>query len=271
MKKLLNLFLPLLILAACGMNETSSEENTPTSNKTYFTEFMPCEAGPDFNSENMTKMISEWQKLLTAEDLVGVWGYAPASEENSAGNTGWWEIQWASEDAADSAWEEWVENEEAIAWQEKYASVLQCNGESRNAFDSVFPIASDTYGELPETGYFYSNVYICELNDGSSKEDAIGFLSGFADAVSEADYSKTSYHFGNYFSHSDPSMFLWGDFTNSEEAMKKVSASFEASVREKMFPLFSQFASCGEQVDKYNGYTLYWAADKEFMPTFQSN
>ena len=200
MKKLLNLFLPLVILAACGMNETSNDENTPTSNNTYFTEFMPCEAGPDFNSENMTKMISEWQKLLTAKDLFGVWGYAPASEENSAGNTGWWEIQWASEEAADSAWEEWVENEEAIAWQEKYASVLQCNGESRNAFDSVFPIASDTYGELPETGYFYSNVYICELNDGSSKEDAIGFLSGFVDAVSVADYSETSYHFGNYFS-----------------------------------------------------------------------
>ena len=66
MKKLLNLFLPLVILAACGMNETSNDENTPTSNNTYFTEFMPCEAGPDFNSENMTKMISEWQKLLTA-------------------------------------------------------------------------------------------------------------------------------------------------------------------------------------------------------------
>ena len=26
---------------------------------------MPCKAGPDFNAENMTAMISEWQKLIT--------------------------------------------------------------------------------------------------------------------------------------------------------------------------------------------------------------
>jgi hypothetical protein len=25
----------------------------------------------------------------------------------------------------DAAWEEWVDNEDALAWQEKYASVLQ--------------------------------------------------------------------------------------------------------------------------------------------------
>ena len=48
---------------------------------------MPCKAGPDFNAENMTAMISEWQKLLTAEDLRGVWGYAPAADTNSLGDT----------------------------------------------------------------------------------------------------------------------------------------------------------------------------------------
>ena len=31
---------------------------------------------------------------------------------------------------------------DAIAWQEKYATVLQCNGESRNAFDIVFQFFS---------------------------------------------------------------------------------------------------------------------------------
>jgi len=53
--------------------------------------------------------------------------------------------------------------------------------------------------------------------------------------------------------------------------MDKANTSFEQSVRDKMFPLFSEFASCGEQPDLYNGFTLYWSEDKEFMPTFPAN
>ena len=53
--------------------------------------------------------------------------------------------------------------------------------------------------------------------------------------------------------------------------MDKANVAFEANVRDKMFPIFSEFASCGEQVDLYNGFTLYNADDKEFMPNFSSN
>ena len=48
---------------------------------------MACEAGADFNAENATKMISDWQKLITAESLFGVWGYVPASDTNAFGDT----------------------------------------------------------------------------------------------------------------------------------------------------------------------------------------
>ena len=58
------------------------------------------------------------------------------------------------------------------------------------------------------------------------------------------------------------------NFTNSKESMNKANASFESDVRDSMFPLFSEFASCGENPDLYNGFTLYWSEDKEFMPTF---
>ena len=53
--------------------------------------------------------------------------------------------------------------------------------------------------------------------------------------------------------------------------MAKANDSFETSVRDKMFPLFSEFASCGLQPDLYNGFTLYWSEKKDFMPTFSSN
>ena len=56
-----------------------------------------------------------------------------------------------------------------------------------------------------------------------------------------------------------------------EESMDKANASFEASVRESMFPIFSKFASCGEVPDLYHGFTLYNAENKDFMPTFPSN
>ena len=98
--------------------------------------------------------------------------------------------------------------------------------------------------------------------------DAIEFLYGFRDAVANADYADTTYHLLNYFFHDDPSRFLWANFTNSKESMDKANASFEASVRDKMFPLFSEFASCGEKPDLYNGFTLYWSKKKDFMPTF---
>jgi len=155
MKNLLTLLLSVIFIASCSMEEASEQVIDPLDNE-YFTEFMPCKAGPDFNAENMTAMIAEWQKLLTADDLRGVWGYAPAADTNSLGDTGWWELEWNSKEAADSAWGQWVKNEQAIAWQEKYESVLQCDGEARNSFDTVLPIIPTTYGETNDSGYFYS-------------------------------------------------------------------------------------------------------------------
>ena len=37
---------------------------------------------------------------------------------------------------------------------------------------------------------------------------------------------------------------LWANFTNSKNSMDKANAAFEESVRDKMFPLFSEFAQC---------------------------
>ena len=90
-----------------------------------FAEFMACEAGADFNAENATKMISDWQKLITAESLFGVWGYVPASDTNAFGDTLWWELNWNSKEEADAEWTAWVQNEDAQAWAEKYSNVME--------------------------------------------------------------------------------------------------------------------------------------------------
>ena len=45
-----------------------------------------------------------WQKLVTAESLFGVWGYVPAADTNAFGDTLWWELNWNSKEEADAEW-----------------------------------------------------------------------------------------------------------------------------------------------------------------------
>ena len=88
------LFILLFVISCSQENTTVGEDDL--SSRTYFNEFMPCQAGPDYSAENMAKMIADWQPLITADQLIGVWGYAPASEKNLYPDTGWWELQWTS-------------------------------------------------------------------------------------------------------------------------------------------------------------------------------
>ena len=158
-----------------------------------FAEFMACEAGADFNAENATKMISDWQKLITADSLLGVWGYVPAAETNAFGDTLWWELNWNSQEEADAEWDAWVQNEDAQAWAEEYSNVMVCDGEGRNSFESVYPILPNTYGDVNESGYFYAEFHQCKYNEGSNRKNAEDFLPGFTNAVSNSSYDGTGY------------------------------------------------------------------------------
>ena len=269
MKKIILCILTAGFITNCAVENPESTNTDLT--QTYFTEFMACKAGPDQSSETMTNMISEWQQLLEGDSLVGSWGYAPAAETNSTGDTIWWELQWTSQEDANNSWEAWLQNKAASAWTEKYSSVLDCDGENRQSYDVAYPMASNAFGELPDSGYFFAEIHICEYNNGASKDDALGFLSGFNNAVNKGGYEGTSYHYGNYFQQGNEDGFLWGNFTNSKDSMDKANVAFEANVRDEMFPIFSEFASCGEVPDLYNGYTLYWSENKDFMPTFPSS
>ena len=276
-------------IASCSNEmavEPTSEDNSYTefvdalesTGGKAFAEFMACEAGADFNAENATKMISDWQKLITAESLFGVWGYVPAADTNAFGDTLWWELNWNSKEEADAEWNAWVQNEDAQAWAEQYSNVMVCDGEGRNSFDGVYPILPNTYGDVNESGYFYAEFHQCNYIDGSDRTDAEAFLPGFTNAVSNSDYNGTGYSFANYFayknkdgSHVDADVdFLWGNFTKGKDAMDKATESFENDVREEMFPLFSEFATCAEVPDVYHGWTFYAGDNKEFMPDFTS-
>ena len=78
-------------------------------------------------------------------------------------------------------------------------------------------------------------------------------------------------NFCNYYQQGNEDGFLWVNFTNSKDSMDKASAAFAATTRDKMFPIFSEFATCEESPDLYHGWTLYWSDTKDFMPTFPSS
>ena len=265
-----------LFIASCS-NEMSIESSSDSvdGGKAY-AEFMACSAGPDFNAENAMKMIGDWQKLITAESLYGAWGYVPASDTNSTGDTLWWELNWSSKEEADAEWEAWSQNEDGQAWAEEYSNVMVCDGPGRNSFDADYPIAPGTYGSTNESGYFYSEYYGCNYIDGAGRNDAEEFLPGFVNAVGNSDYSDTNYSFGNYFAHKNPNGshvdanidFMWANFTDSKDSMDKATSSFEKDVRDEMFPLFSEFASCTEVPDVYHSWTFYNSSAKDFMPDF---
>ena len=272
------------LIVSCGSNEGRNAlmETSPTEDISnpapYFIEFMACEGGPGFNSENMTSMIADYQKLLTDDSLRGAWGYVPAADTNAFGDTGWWELMWSSQEEADAAWQSWSSNPDAVAWSEKYADVLTCDVEARNALDAIFPIDATEFGELPESGYFFSEFHRCYYNEGSSKSDAVAFLPKYtAEVMANAEgFAGTSFHYGNYYaqlneqgSHTENGIdFLWASFTNSAESMAKSEEVFETKMRSILFPQFSEFAQCDEVPDIYHGYVFYDADDKDFMPTF---
>jgi len=60
-------------------------------------------------------------------------------------------LQWTSQEDANNSWEAWLQNKDAIAWTEKYSSVLECDGENRQSYDVAYPMASNAFGELPDS------------------------------------------------------------------------------------------------------------------------
>ncbi|MEL0071000.1 MAG: hypothetical protein VW873_09320, partial [Betaproteobacteria bacterium] len=47
------------------------------------------------------------------------------------------------------------------------------------------------------------------------------------------------------------------EYTNSKPSYDRVVELFARDVEPTQFPLFSEFASCKEETDKYNGWTVY--------------
>jgi hypothetical protein len=194
----------------------------------FFNEFIPCTAGPDFSEATVDAMVAEWRASGIAGEILGAWGYAPASENNRFQN-GWWELQWSSKEAADAGWQQWAESDVAQAWSSKYENVMVCDAASRVSWDFNFPRDPYSFGDIDESGRFVSAFLPCQLNDGKTMDDlniAIAAYNTFLDAIPVTENSFYSY--GIYASNSDASEveIYWGNFHPSFERMALADATW---------------------------------------------
>ena len=278
MNKILRLiFLSLSVtFFAIGCSE---EKKDNASNESLFNpvfnEFMACEKGSEYSSENLSKMIAEWRAFPASEELLGAFFHDPINEQNTFGPTAWWELEWTSKEAAEEAWGQWSENQEASDWSDKYSDVIVCNQEGRNSWDLIYPISADFFGELTDSGYFYSQYWSCNYKNDANRNDMENFIPTHKAFIEGSDLQGTGYHYGVYFdrrteeaSHSNvETSHLWAEWARSAEAMDVQNRNF-ADNGQSTFEIFNEIGACPENPDIYNSWILYLKDDPDLVPSF---
>lgn len=232
MKKLIVAGLTVLALAGCSSDKgvdapqilvEKEEVLFNVVGQTFYNEFIPCTGGADYSREAADEMVAEWRASGLPGDILGAWGYEPASENNRVAN-GWWEVQWTSKEAADEGWQQWADNEAAAAWSAKYESVMVCDEANRVSWDFHFAHDPYSFGELGESGEFYASYAPCNLNEGKTMADVDGALALFNGWLDGLDASTLDFYaYGIYARNAgstDVDLFF-GNFHTTAEAMQR--------------------------------------------------
>jgi len=271
-KKTIFLAVPFLVLISCSNSEDSQDLNSEkesvswdATNYVLYNEFMQCTAGEEYNQEALDAMIDSWRGLGLSESLLGGWGYASVSPEASSFNN-YWELSWSSKEEADAAWEEWVINEDAIAWSEQNSKILECDGENRDGYDFIFPYDPYAFGESPEDGSFAAAFSPCTLNEGMGQEDLNNALISYNSWLDGIDQSSVTgfYAYGLYIpaDETQEEDFWFGNFHENLESMNQGNELWEATGGEVKAELES-VSTCGEP-EISNGQVFFDPAKPDF-------
>ena len=226
------LLFPVIFLISCA-DVSETNENViawDATNYNMYNEFMTCTAGENYSQEALNEAIASWRGIDKPESMLGAWGYATVTDDNSSFNN-WWELSWSSKEDADAGWQEWLESEEGAAWGEKYSFVLQCDGENREGYDFIFPYDPYAFGDTPEDGSFAASFSPCTLNEGKSQEDFSNALILYNTWLDNVDQSQTNgfYAYGIYFpvDVTAEEDFWFANFHETLETMSQGNALWE--------------------------------------------
>ena len=263
--------LPIVFVMSCTSDVAEDPVTWADTDITFHNEMMACTAGTDFSEDSVNAMMSEYRSLLSNEDLVGAWGYIPASAENRFDN-GWWELSWTSKEAANAGWSEWNSNPDAQAWSEKHANVMECDVEGRSSWTFVWTYDPYAFGEFEKvTGSFASDFAPCSLNEGKSFDDfkvAINDYIAWLESLDREEFSQ-AYAYGLYLpqdengelSTSDIN-FWWGNFHQSFESMLQGNNAWELTGQDAKASL-DAVATCGNP-DIYDSGVIYDPTNPNF-------
>jgi len=277
MKIIYQISLPLIILGtflSCS-GESVSKSSQAHEQGPFYVEFVSCSKGSKYSQSNLADMIDSWRMLPISNELRGSYLYDPIKEENAFGPSMWWELEWESKAAADTAWSEWVDNTQVTEWTNKYQDVMSCDGSGRNAWDIIIPVSSSHFGESNDSGYFYSQYWTCSYKNGAGRSELENFLPTHSAKIKSSNLQDTGYHYGVYFdrrsidaSHSDvQANLVWGEWAISKDAMEIQNINFAENFQE-VFEEFDKLGSCLEEPDTFNSWMLYAKDTPDYRPSF---
>ena len=188
MKNLWMLALSVVMLTGCAEKNIEVAEDAdaaiaavetaaPTSR---FSEYMWCDAGPDFSAETYAELTAAWNEVgsRATHQVSAAFSIRPKFETDRY--DGMWVNVWPSVEARDAGWAEWVENE-AEAFGSKFSNVLACDPAKRFLFES-FTVTAQVQqwdpADLHQVSYSF-----CSLKEGKTQEDGGLVAANFAEWI----------------------------------------------------------------------------------------
>jgi hypothetical protein len=223
MKKITLLALTSIFIISCSQSDMQGQQEKP------IVEYVWHNAGPDFNAENLAKLINEWNVVITESgmDMLGANILTPS--QSNDGFDFIWVMRWPSMSARNAGWDWWNSSGAQDNWAESI------NGIMSFSIENVFPFeVTDVAQPRVEnnSGSFLNRFHFCNYNEGSDSTS----LKEFKNAVDSTIWSDTYWNvLLNPLFDADPKsdfvwLDLWADQSDKDSALGKFMDSKYANM-----------------------------------------
>ena len=223
MKKITLLALTSIFIISCSQSDMQGQQEKP------IVEYVWHNAGPDFNSENLAKLINEWNVVITESgmDMLGANILTPS--QSNDGFDFIWVMRWPSMSARNAGWDWWNSSGAQDNWAESINGIMSFSTEN------VFPFeVTDVAQPRVEnnSGSFLNRFHFCNYNEGSDSTS----LKEFKNAVDSTIWSDTYWNvLLNPLFDADPKsdfvwLDLWADQSDKDSALGKFMDSEYANM-----------------------------------------
>ena len=180
MKKITLSILTTLFVISCSQ---SSEETAPEQS---VVEYVWHSAGPDFTSQNLAKLIDEWNQIITDSGMAMNGANILTPTVSSEGYDFIWVMQWPSMSAREAGWEYWTANA-SEQWTQSIEGIMSFNPD--NAF--AFNVTDFTPSKVEtNSGSFSNRFHFCTFNEGYDNNS----LDTFKNDIDSTSWSDTYWH-----------------------------------------------------------------------------